>query len=82
MPTHLTNNSSSKDGTGHSYEVFGVYDGTGYEKNEKTMETYTIIIFPKEIGSKPGPVRVASPVACVRPSVVHAGVSAAGTDFR
>ncbi len=55
VPTHLTNNSSSKDGTGHSYEVFGVYDGTGYEKNEKTMETYTIKTHTKAIGTKPGP---------------------------
>jgi prepilin-type processing-associated H-X9-DG protein len=55
VPTHLTNNSSSKDGTGHSYEVFGVYDGTGLEKNEKTMQTQTIRNFTKAIGSSPGP---------------------------
>ena len=60
VPVHLTNNSSSKDGKGHSYEVFGVYDRDegikdDIEKNESTMSTFTLAYNKKALGSKPGP---------------------------
>jgi prepilin-type N-terminal cleavage/methylation domain-containing protein/prepilin-type processing-associated H-X9-DG protein len=51
----LTDNSSSKDGRGHSYEVFGVYDGRRIEKTEQTMNSYVESKNTREIGSKPGP---------------------------
>jgi prepilin-type N-terminal cleavage/methylation domain-containing protein/prepilin-type processing-associated H-X9-DG protein len=51
----LTNNSSSRDGRGHSYEVFGVYDGQSVEKTEQTMNSFRNVKNTQALGAKPGP---------------------------